>query len=206
MPINYGLCTFLYAVPVLQNLLSPPTSYESYFLLEFEGCTGIRRLFLTRLAHDAHNNPSLRRKRPAGGSRCFSTRWRQGSASSADSETAGGAEGLSYESEGWEHKWWRRDGGDGGVTAEWAYLSAQPLFSILICKSSGTFDKPVLENRNRCHKTPLRTAFACVTTPPVVPGVPTNAVRHATRSLLADGKRTLLLVFPANNVAFYFPM
>lgn len=70
----------------------------------------------------------------------------------------------------------------------------------------GTLDKPVLENRNRCHKTPLRTAFACVTTPPVMPGVPTKAVRHATFSLLADGKQTLLFVFPVNNVAFYFHM
>lgn len=29
------------------------------------------------------------------------------------------------------------------------------------------FDKAVLENKNRCHKTPLRMGFACVMTPPV---------------------------------------
>lgn len=34
--------------------------------------------------------------------------------SSSNSETARGAEGLSYENEGWEHPWWSCDAGDRG--------------------------------------------------------------------------------------------
>lgn len=87
------LAEFIVTVELKPSL----TSYVSHFLLELEA------FFLTLLAHDTHNNPAL--QTAAGGSRCFSMRWRQSSMSSSMSATARGTEGLGYENEGWEHKW-----------------------------------------------------------------------------------------------------
>lgn len=56
--------------------------------------------------------------------------------SSSNSATARGAEGWGYENEGCAGGDRGAGGGRRGttLTVEWTYLSAHPLFSILICK------------------------------------------------------------------------
>lgn len=119
-------------------------------------------------------------------------------------------EGWGYENDWWEHKWQscdREEKREEGVregrrgttlTAERAYLSAHlSFFRLDLQVLDGTLAGAGLENKNRCHKTPLRLGFASVTTPLEMLRVwcsQQKPVRYAPR-----------VVFITNSAATYLP-
>lgn len=110
-------------------------------------------------------------------SRCSSTKQRWGAMSSSNIKREGRVEGWGHENDWWEQEWqscnreerggreWRQTG---DVADSWASLPVRPslVFRLDLQVFNGTLARAVSENKNRCHKTPLRLGFASVMTPP----------------------------------------
>lgn len=163
---------------------------------------------LTQFTQNPHKHQTLRRQPVAERSRCSSIRQRWGAVSSSNAEREGRGEGWGYENDWWEHKWQSCDreewgGGEWRETRDnadsWAGLPVRPslVFRLDLQVLDGTLAGAVLENKNRCHKTPLRLGFASVMTPLEMPRVwcsQQKPVRYA-----------LGVVFITNSAATYLP-